>query len=72
MRVHSACDSNVRARSSGRIASVPRLSSIFTKPPKGSRPMQYSVSLPRIRTILGPKPIEKVMTFTPKIFANAK
>ena len=34
--------------------------------------MQYSVSLPRMRKTFGPKPIEKVMTFTPKILANAK
>jgi len=34
--------------------------------------MQYSVSWPRIRITFGPKPIEKVMTLTPKIFANAK
>ena len=72
-RFQSACDSNVRPRSSGRIGSVRLLSSsIFTKPPKGRRPTQYSVSLPRMRTIFGPKPIEKVRTFTPKIFANAK
>ena len=72
-RFQSACASKVRPRSSGRIGS-PRLlsSSIFTYPPKGSRPTQYSVSLPRMRTILGPKPMEKVRTFTPKIFANAK
>ena len=34
--------------------------------------MQYSVSRPRRRTTFGPKPSEKVSTFTPKIFAHTK
>ena len=34
--------------------------------------MQYSVSLPRTFKTFGPKPMEKVITFTPKSFANAK
>ncbi len=73
MRFHSFWDSNVRCRSSGKMASrlLPS-SSIFTNPPNGRTPMQYSVSRPRIFTSFGPKPTEKVSTFTPKIFANAK
>jgi len=47
-------------------------SSIFTKPPNGSSPTQYSVSLPRMRRIFGPKPIENVSTLTPNTFAKAK
>src|SRR5262245_47334935 len=47
-------------------------SSIFTKPPSGRRPRQYSVSRPCRRSTLGPKPMENVRTFTPKTFANTK
>ena len=73
MRFQSACASNVRGRSSGSTAG-PSLasSSIFTKPPSGKRAMQYSVSLPRMRSSVGPNPIEKVRTLTPKILAKAK
>jgi len=72
-RFQRACASKVRWRSSGRIGSLCLLSSsIFTKPPKGKRPTQYSVSLPRMRRTFGPKPIEKVSTLTPKILAKAK
>ena len=34
--------------------------------------MQYSVSRPRNRSTLGPKPMENISTFTPKIFAHMK
>jgi hypothetical protein len=71
-RFHSACASNVRFRSSGSTGSCRFSSSIFTKPPSGSSPTQYSVSRPRNRSTFGPNPIEKVSTFTPKIFAQTK
>jgi hypothetical protein len=34
--------------------------------------MQYSVSRPRIRSTLGPKPIENLSTLTPKTLAQKK
>ncbi len=72
IRFHSACASNVRLRSSGSTGSCRFSSSILTKPPRGRTPTQYSVSRPRMRRILGPKPMEKVSTFTPKTLAQTK